>query len=1344
VGVTITLSGQSEAFTLTGSAQADSITGGSGNDIITGGAAADTLAGGAGDDTFNLASGDFATGESISGGSDSGSGDRDRIVLTGTQTVDFSTGTLSGIETLTGSGGADTVTLKGSQWAALLKIDLAGGTDILNVKADGDISGSGAPIPTLSNIETGNLIGTSGTDTITLSGGQLDAILIGSGTIDLGSGSGDTINLTSTSADLNTLGGTDGSIQGVEAISASGAGVGVTITLSGQSEAFTLTGSAQADSITGGSGNDIITGGAGNDTLNGGGGVDTVDYSWTSGGVNVNLALGQAFDITGTQIGTDTLSLIENVLGGSGDDTIVGDAQENTLEGGGGIDRIWGGAGNDTIYGNAGNDILVGGFGGDTPGSGNDTLYGGEGDDQLFGEDGNDVLWGGIGADQYAGGAGNDTLYFEADGASDIAWGGAGSDTFVFMAGVFGTDTIKDFVAVGGADVKDKIDLSAFGGVTFANLNIVQVGDNVEITSAGFGAGNKIVLEILNAGAVTADDFIFAGGGGSPGSTINGNSNNNNLTGTANDDTINGNGGNDTLAGLAGADVLNGGSGTDTATYAASPSAVFVSLWTGTGTGGHAQGDSLIAVENLVGSSHNDTLEGSSGANNLNGGGGIDTLTYINAGAGVTVSLALTSAQNTGGAGTDTISNFENLTGSNFNDNLTGNSGANVIDGRAGTDTITTGGGDDTVIFRPGYGSDTITDFVAGGTLDKIDLSSFSGIYSLADLLAVATQSGSATIINLSGTPDGQSNDRITLNNVNRGDLTANDFIFAPPPKTGAVPTNIGLSASSAVEGAAVNTVVGTLSTVDTDIGQTYTYSLIDSAGGRFGINGNQLVVTGPLNYEAGSTINVTVRVTDSGYQTFDKVFTISLLNVAPTSVTDTNAAANTIAENAANGTVVAGLAITSNDPNGGVTYSLLDNAGGRFAINATTGVVTVANGLFLDYETLTSHTITVKAEDSLGSATANFTIAVTDVAGPAINGNSNRNTLVGTNEGETINGNGGNDTLRGLGGADTLNGGTGADTMRGGAGNDNYIVDNANDVVDETADGGNGTDTVQSSITFSLSNTARVIGDVENLTLTGTANINATGNNLANVIIGNSGANNISGLGGADTLNGGSGNDTINGGDGDDLIIGGPGNDNLNGGNDTDTVSYETATGGVTVSLAISGAQNVGGGAGSDTLSNFENLTGSNFNDTLTGDGVANVLNGLAGNDTLIGGAGNDRLIGGLGTDTLTGGADADTFVFTAAVSAQGMDTITDFASGVDSIEVLAAGFGGGLDLGSAILVIGDGPPASPAAEAYFFYDNTGPDAGRLYFVPESGAAFAFAQLTGAPTLLANDIHII
>ncbi len=211
--------------------------------------------------------------------------------------------------------------------------------------------------------------------------------------------------------------------------------------------------------------------------------------------------------------------------------------------------------------------------------------------------------------------------------------------------------------------------------------------------------------------------------------------------GNSGNNRITGNNGNNILVGLGGADTLDGGAGSDTATYAASTSGVNVSLATGQAHGGDAEGDVLISIENLIGSASNDTLEGDVGNNMLTGGGGVDTLSYEHATTGVTVNLSLTAAQNTGGAGTDTISGFSNAIGSSLADILTGNQMANTLIGGAGNDTLNGAAGNDllegdggrnTFVFGANFGKDTIKDFKLGQDIVQLDRAIFPQASKLA------------------------------------------------------------------------------------------------------------------------------------------------------------------------------------------------------------------------------------------------------------------------------------------------------------------------------------------------------------------------------------------------------------------------------------------------------------------------------------------------------------------------------------------------------------------------------------------------------------------------------------
>ena len=317
-----------------------------------------------------------------------------------------------------------------------------------------------------------------------------------------------------------------------------------------------------------------------------------------------------------------------------------------------------------------------------------------------------------------------------------------------------------------------------------------------------------------------------------------------------------------------------------------------------------------------------------------------------------------------------------------------------------------------------------------------------------------------------------------------------------------------------------------------------------------------------------------------------------------------------------------------------------------------------------------------------IGSLTYGYTIAY----------NSTGNCII-----ENATGSSSNDILVGNTEDNTLDGGTGNDTMSGGAGDDTYVVDSTSDTVTESSS--EGTDTIQASVTYTASS------NVENLTLTGSGDINATGNSLDNTLTGNSGdntlsgssgddtlygssgADNLSGSSGADNLYGGSGGDTLTGGSGADSLYGGSGADTLTGGSGVDTLyggsSTDTLYGdskgdnlyggsGKDTLYGGSSADSLYGGSGKDTLyggSGADSLYGGSRDDILVGGSRNDTLTGGSGNDTLAGGSGVDTLTGNSGNDTLTGGSGNDIFQINTG---SGRDLITDYSSGKDSIKLL------------------------------------------------------------------------
>ena len=235
-----------------------------------------------------------------------------------------------------------------------------------------------------------------------------------------------------------------------------------------------------------------------------------------------------------------------------------------------------------------------------------------------------------------------------------------------------------------------------------------------------------------------------------------------------------------------------------------------------------------------------------------------------------------------------------------------------------------------------------------------------------------------------------------------------------------------------------------------------------------------------------------------------------------------------------------------------------------------------------------------------------------------------------------------GNDTLTGTEANDSVDGGKGADSMIGGAGNDTYVVDNTGDKVIEQVN--QGTDIVESSITYSLVDTDGLGlngGNIENLTLLGSAAINGTGNALNNYITGNIGNNVLSGGLGNDTLNGGIGKDNMAGGLGDDLYI-------VDSKLDITTETFTSEQGGGIDTVESSDTRTLGNHLDILTLTGSADIngTGNGLGNTIKGNAGNNLLNGAAGSDSLEGGLGNDTLDGGTGIDDLNGGAGNDTYV--------------------------------------------------------------------------------------------------
>jgi Ca2+-binding RTX toxin-like protein len=778
--------------------------------------------------------------------------------------------------------------------------------------------------------------------------------------------------------------------------------------------------------------------------------------------------------------------------------------------------------------------------------------------------------------------------------------------------------------------------------------------------------------------AAAGNDLIFgygdgSGVGGTP-PTIDPNGggalDNDELHGDAGADTIHGGGGDDTLDGGAGIDSLVGGAGNDIYIIDSASDVISEAPGAGTDTVQSSVTHTIESdVENLVltgataingtgnaaanvitGNDAANVIDGQAGADSMTGGKGNDTYIVDNAGDTLTENA---------GEGTDVVqsavtwvlaSNFENLTltgtanidgtGNDVANSLTGNSGNNRLDGQAGADTMVGGAGNDvyvvdvagdTVTEAASAGIDTVESSIAytlGTNLENLTLTGTAAIAGTGNTVANViignsgdnTLSGAAAADTMQG---GAGNDTYVVDVA--GDVTDEtggsgiDTVQSAVAWTlGAAFENLTLTGTGAINGtgnAADNAIIG----------NSGANALTSSDGNDTldGGTGND-TLTGGLGNDT-YVVNVATDVVDEtgggGTDTVQSAVTWTLgaafENLTLTGATAINgtgnAAANVITGNDAANVIDGQAGADSMTGGKGNDTYIVDNAGDTLTENAGEGTDAVQAGL--------SWVLAANIENLTLTGTANVDGTGNDLA-------------------NSLTANSGNNRLDGQGGTDT---------MVGGAGDDTYIVDATGDVVTEAA--GAGIDSVQSSATFTLS------VNVENLTLTGSANIAGTGNASDNTITGNTGNSSLSGAAGADTLIGNAANDTLDGGAGIDRLVGGAGNDVLVIDSLSD-ILVEDALGGndqVRTSLILTAL--------------LTNIEGYDYTGTsaisFAGDANDNNLGGGSANDTLTGNAGNDTLDGDLGTDKLIGGAGNDTYVVNVATdvvdesSGSGTDTV-------------------------------------------------------------------------------------
>lgn len=1022
------------------------------------------------------------------------------------------------------------------------------------------------------------------------------------------------------------------------------------------------TGNAMDNVIVGNQQANRLEGGAGNDRL-----FDTSVQSSPWGGT-----------APASQYAYDN----DFLLGGEGDDQLTAFNGDDRLEGGGGNDLLTARGGLATLIGGTGNDTLHG------SGLGAMYRYGkGDGDDII------EATW-------RDSSHGQDRLVFES--GIELA------DVTLTRTGIDGIDLLLTITGGGSVLVRNYFAADADSG--YRN----QVLANIEFGNGARWSQNAIDLHFglpVDPEGTEGNDTLT---GTASRNTLLGHSGHDLLLGNDGNDRLEGGDGNDTLDGGLGYDQLIGGRGDDVYRDADGSMQIIEEAYGGTDTlevsyfGGAlddfvengtivtAEGASLFGntgantltgysgADDLYGMDGDDRLEGRGGEDTLDGGTGndvyvfnkgdgldsidafdiqsaIDTL-YLGALDSEVVasrsgSLLLIKIKNS----TDQISFIDYFAATTteagavwdhkidrieFSNGVVWNKTTiqTMVDRATNNRAPTVGSSIPALTARQGGAFSYTVPVGAITDPDSWDSITYSMTLSTGSALPSWLSFDPATRI-LSGTPTAANLGQVQLSllgtdSYGRSVSTTVNLTVNPPNRAPVLST--ALPDQTANEGAPFSYTVPTSAFTDPDSGDALTFSATLVNGSVLpawlAFNATTRVFSGTPPTGSSGMVSVRVTARDTSNLAVSDEFNIAI-NVANITRTGTSSA-ETLSGAGGNDTL-----------NGAGGNDTLNGLAGNDWLDGGTGNDSMVGGLGDDIYVVDSSSDKVVENVNEGTDLIRSSVALS--LNTSALANVENLTLTGTAANAT--GNALNNVLTGNSSANTLDGGTGADTLAGLGGNDSYTVDSALDVILENAS--EGTDLVSSSVSYSIAGFA----NVENLTLTGSVAIQATGNGLANTLNGNTLANLLEGGAGNDTLNGGTGNDTLDGGTGNDSLIGGAGNDTYIIDSNADVINEAGGTSDIdTVQSHVTWTLG-------STLENLVLLGGNSINGT--GNALANVLTGNSAANTLSGANGNDTYRGGGGTDTLndTSTSSADIYLWGRG---DGADTLTD-SGGSDQLLI-------------------------------------------------------------------------